>query len=138
VLPRLASPNPQGKSTEGLCVAAVAKRKWRKTNLFLAFAFFDCFIASIIFLSILEGVEVVLHLGHAVSIGDTLRPLLAGISSTIEVKLSKVFKDTGLLNVLLVVSILGGGFLVTDARVLRGRQTIRDVRVGADGSNLQL
>lgn len=72
------------------------------------------------------------------SVGDTLRPLLAGISSTIEVKLSKVFKDTGLGNVLLVVSSLLGGFLGTDARVLRGRKTIRDVRVFADGCNLQL
>lgn len=96
------------------------------------------FVGTIVLLSSLPGVEVVLGLGHSVTKGGTLLPVLAGISSSFEVELSVIFKDACLLHVFFVV----GGFLlvitVSDGLVLGGSQTGRNVRVRSNLCGLDL
>ncbi len=96
------------------------------------------FRTAIVLLSVVEGVKIVLCLGHAVSGGWALLPGLAGVSSTLDVELGVVLKDSGLGHVLLVLFVLLGGIAGTDLLVLLGGQASGDVRVGSDGSNLQL
>jgi hypothetical protein len=78
------------------------------------------------------GLVFVLHLCHAVSKSDRLLPGGIGVSSTLDVKLSVIFKNTGLLDILCVVGIPLGSVGIADLVVLRGSKSIRDVRIGAD------
>jgi hypothetical protein len=96
------------------------------------------FVSTIVLLSGLPGVKVVLGLGHSVTVGGTLLPGLTGISSSLHVEFSVIFKDSSLLYVLLVVGTLLLVISVTDGLVLSGAQTGRDVRVASNLSRLDL
>jgi hypothetical protein len=63
---------------------------------------------------------------------------LIGVSSTLDVELSVIFKDSSLGNVLLVPGVLLLGFGLTDLIVLGEGKTVGDVAAGSDGSDLEL
>ena len=87
--------------------------------------------------NLLSG-PVELGLGHSVSKVDILSPGLLGVGSTLDVELSVVLEDTGLLDISLVVGLLLGGFLLAEVGVVGGRESVRDVRSLGDLTNLQL
>lgn len=66
------------------------------------------------------------------------QPLATLLSSALEVEVSEVLELAGLGNVLLVVGGLLGIVRRADLGVLRSGETSRDVRVGTNGSRLQL
>jgi hypothetical protein len=77
-----------------------------------------CLSRLVSLLSGLEGIKVVLCLGHCVSSVGFLDPCLGGVSSSLQVELGVVLEDTSLLRVLLVGSLLLLGFSITDLLVL--------------------
>jgi hypothetical protein len=70
--------------------------------------------------------------------GGTLLPGLVGISSSLKVKFSVIFKDASLLDILDIVGGLLLVITVTDGLVLGGGQTGRNIRAGCDLSGLDL
>ena len=82
---------------------------------------------------------VVLGLGHSVSKVDVLGPSLLGVGSTLGVPLGVILEDSGLGDVLGVVVGLLLLLLLTDAVVLGGSQSGRNVGLSCfDLSKLQL
>jgi hypothetical protein len=67
-----------------------------------------------------------------VSKSDRLLPGCIGVSSTLDVKLSVIFKNTGLLDILIVVGLLLGSLGIADLVVLSSSKSVRDVRIGAN------
>jgi hypothetical protein len=63
---------------------------------------------------------------------------LTSVSSTLDVEVSVIFKDSSLGNVLLVTGCLLLGFGLTDLGVLGSGKTVGNVRLGSDGSDLEL
>lgn len=92
---------------------------------------------SVILLSIF-GVDVVLQLGHSVTLSRRLGPGLGGVSSSLLVKFSVVLEDTGLLDISLVVGGLLGILLVANLLVLGSAQSRGNIGVGSDLSGLDL
>ena len=72
------------------------------------------------------------------AVGGRLFPGLSGISSSLHVEFSVVFKDTSLLHVLFVVGRLLLVISVADGLVLSGSQTSGNIRVGSNLSRLDL
>merc|ERR1719343_220635 len=81
---------------------------------------------------------VVLGLGHSVSKVDVLGPSLLGVGSTLGVEGSVIFENTGLGNISLVVGLLLGGFLLAQGGVGRSGQSLRDIRLVGDLTDLQV
>ena len=80
----------------------------------------------------------VLELGKGVASSSSLEPRAALSSSTLEVPLGKVSELTGLGNIFLVVGLGLGGVTVANGGVLAGGKTAGNVRVGTNGSLLEL
>merc|ERR1719343_878805 len=76
---------------------------------------------------------VVLGLGHSVSKVDVLGPGLLGVGSTLGVEGSGIFENTGLGNISLVVC-----FLLAQGGVGRSGQSLRDIRLVGDLTDLQV
>jgi hypothetical protein len=99
--------------------------------------FLLAFDGSIVHLAVF-WVNFVLQLGHSVAEGDALLPGLGCVSSSLQVEISVVLKDTSLLDVSLVVGGLLGILTVADLLVFGLAQTRGNIRVGTDLSGLDL
>lgn len=95
-------------------------------------------VFTIVLLTRLPGVEIVLGLGHSMSVVDIFVPFLASVGSTLVVENGVVLENTGLLYVFLVVRFLLFLFLLTKFLVFGFGQAFRDIRRLRELTNLEL